>query len=198
MAMPSSSLPEPTRPAIPRISPSWRSRLASLDGPVQRGEVAHREDDLALRDLSLPVEVLHGATHHLGHEIGFGDSGKVERRHELPVPQDRRAGRALEDLPQAMRDEDHGHPLGAQLLELGHEPRRGHLGERACGLVQDEDRGVRGYRPRDLDLLLQLHGEVTHDGVLVDLRSGLVQGLARLTTHLAPNRCRTCLAGAAP
>ena len=183
-ARPTSVRRAPTRPAKPRTSPCAQIEADALEGALD-AQVLDLQDDLAGVRLGTRVELHDLAADHLADGLVDGHVGARGGRDPGAVAHDRDAVGLLEDLLQAMGDEEDGHALDLSSAmmreELGHLVGR----ERGRGLVHDEHARVERERLGDLHRLLlgqrQRRGRGMH--VEVDIEAG--QHLLGLLAHPA-------------
>ena len=160
--------PEPTRPAMPRISPRRSSKETSrkrspkarpgtlrMVSPIEGSGLGKRWS------ISRPT-IIATRVCSVTSAIGAGADQRAVAQHGHAVGE-------LEDLRELVADVDDADAAVAQALDHDHQAADVGVGERRGRLVHDEDAGVLGERLGDLDPLAVGDGEGADLGVDVEV-----------------------------
>ena len=145
-----------------RLAPSRPRALLAGPGAGQRGRA---------RPCASPD--------HRGDQVVLGELGGRRGQHQLAVAQHGDVLADLEDLFQVVGDVEDGHAAGGELPHALEQPPDGVALERGGGLVEQHAPGAAGQRPRDLDDLELLDGQVAAGRSGVDVEAPVAHDLAR-------------------
>jgi hypothetical protein len=154
---------------------------ADLEGdatvPVA-ADVLHAKHDRARRAATALEDLAELASHHVAHDLLFGQLGGGLHEHEATIAQDGDAVRELEDLVESVADVDDGDPLRAEAAHEREESLDLLVRERGRGLVQSQDPHPRLHGAHDLDELALRRGQlVPHPPVRQDALEAILRQL---------------------
>ena len=170
--------PAPTSPANPDDLAGADRELDVAEAPTPR-QATDLEEDVADRRLDLR-EQRDGPTDHVPDEVGGRQLAGPRRDDVLAVAEDRRPVAQVEDLVEAVADEEHRDTAIAKPPDDREEARHLVGRERGSRFVEDEHPSLDRQRLRDLDQLLVGHRQAADGRVDVELHLELIeQGLGR-------------------
>ena len=174
--------PEPTSPAMPRISPARSSNEMSWNTP-SRVQILDLEHHVADRHLLLGEHLGDLAADHHADDVVAGDIVGGVGADVLAVAKHRELVGDLEQLVHLVGDVDDAFALRAQTADDLEQMRHLGLGQRRGRLVHDQDVGFVGHGLGDLDHLPVGHGELAHLDAGVDLDIERPKQLFSLAPH---------------
>ena len=148
-------------------------------------QVLHVQDHVALAPAGLfGILLVQRPADHVGDQLLLGDVVLVPGDDVLAVPDDRDPVGEVHDLVEMVGDVHHGDVLLRELVDHPEQGVRLRLGEGRGGLVHDDEPGIPGQGPSDLQHLLLAHGQVAGNGLGGDVHAELLQDLRRAPVQL--------------
>ena len=184
------SLPWPARPPMPKISPlrtvKFMSRTVSPGMSTHRWFTERMSSVEGPHPSSARSRAIWRPDHPRG-DVPHGDPGHRGVLDDHPVPQHHHPVGHLDDLVQAVGDEDDGDALGGQVAQGLDQDLGLGLGEHRGGLVQHQDAGPLPVDlPGDLGELLVSHRHLRDQGVRVQVDPQLGDGGRGPPSHVRP------------
>jgi len=137
--------------------------------------------------LLLAVDLFDLPADHHGDEHLFRDVGDRLLVDELAVAHHHDLIGDLEDLGHLVRDVDKGRPLGLEPADDVEELRRLRLGQRRCGLVEQQHLRSGREGLEDLEHLPLPHGQALDESPRVDVQVELAEEVTGVPVELAPS-----------
>ena len=176
--------PAPTRPAKPTISPARTEKLTSWKTPTRvRPLTSSRTSPTGRLDLG---EQRDGAADHVPDEVGRRQLRRRRGDDVAAVAEDRRPVAQLEDLVEAVADEQHRDAAVAQAADDREQAVDLVRRQRGGRLVEDQDAGLDRQRLGDLDQLLVGHRQAADRRRDVELDVELLEQRLGAAAHRAP------------
>ena len=178
--------PAPTSPAKPDDL-ARADREADVLERARPGQAGHLQEDVADRALD-PREQRDGAPDHVPDQVRGRELGRRSGDHVAAVAQHGRLVAQLEDLVEAMADEQDRDAAIAEPAD-DREETRDLVRRQRCGrLVEDQDAGVERQRPGDLDQLLVGHRQAADQRLGVERDVELLEQRVRAAAASRPSR----------